>query len=115
MPETASFPCKLPFLSILLLRQLLLPRSPKPLFLSVVPQSPKAQHIRGEAFEAEPGGEAPATRRIGEARVLRRFWLLALCENMPRRLCGTYMGVSENRGPYYNTPNSRILIIRTPN
>ena len=24
------------------------------------------------------------------------------------------MGVSENRGPYYSTPNSRILIIRTP-
>ena len=25
-----------------------------------------------------------------------------------------YMGVSENRGSYYNTLNSRILIIRTP-
>ena len=25
------------------------------------------------------------------------------------------MGVSENRGPYYSTPNSRILVIRTPN
>ena len=25
------------------------------------------------------------------------------------------MGVSENRGPYYGTLNSRILIIRTPN
>ena len=24
------------------------------------------------------------------------------------------MGVSENRGPYYRTPNSRILIIRIP-
>ena len=26
-----------------------------------------------------------------------------------------YMGVSENRGPYYSTLNSRIFIIRTPN
>ena len=25
------------------------------------------------------------------------------------------MGVSENRGPYYSTLNSRILIIRRPN
>ena len=25
-----------------------------------------------------------------------------------------YMGVSENRGPYYRTLNSRILVIRTP-
>ena len=25
-----------------------------------------------------------------------------------------HMGVSENRGPYYSTLNSRILIIRTP-
>ena len=25
-----------------------------------------------------------------------------------------YMGVSENRGPLKSTPNSRILIIRTP-
>ena len=24
------------------------------------------------------------------------------------------MGVSENRGPYYSTPNSSILILRTP-
>ena len=27
---------------------------------------------------------------------------------------GPNMGVSENRGPQYGTPNSRILIIRTP-
>ena len=26
----------------------------------------------------------------------------------------THMGVSENRGPYYSTLNSRILAIRTP-
>ena len=25
-----------------------------------------------------------------------------------------HLGVSENRGPQYSTPNSRILIIRTP-
>ena len=25
------------------------------------------------------------------------------------------MGLAENRGPYYSTLNSRILIIRTPN
>ena len=27
---------------------------------------------------------------------------------------GNDMGVSEDRGPYYSTPNSRILFIRTP-
>ena len=26
----------------------------------------------------------------------------------------SYMGVSENTGPEYRTPNSRVLIIRTP-
>ena len=28
--------------------------------------------------------------------------------------CELYMGVSENRGPKYGTPNSRILIIIGP-
>ena len=37
------------------------------------------------------------------------------CLGLKASLTGLYMGVSEKRGPYYSTLNSRIHIIRTPN
>ena len=53
-------------------------------------------------------------RKGGIGQLVHRTSACCTLAERSREYLNDYVGVSENRGPYYSTLNSRILIIRTP-